>query len=197
MQSVDQFTPTIGLTLLTFEGGKKILPVRVCTDITDQAFLQTFQAAVHEAFVASEAARSNSFAMVLNWRTRSPDALYNGRPPKRGAAINLAAHRVLFKGCSLVSTTGAASTHARVGSHIILGTDPINRRTLAHEFGHLLGFSDAYVRGYDGQPNDPYGVVLVEWTGITDDLMGNPGAGRVSAEMIAALIEAYDPSSLQ
>ena len=100
-------------------------------------------------------------------------------------------HRSLFPGCPLVLTTGASSTNALVGDRIVLDTSPVSRRTLAHEFGHLLGFSDAYIRGYDGEPDDPYGVVLVEWTGLTDDLMGSPGGGQVNEEMIEKLITAY------
>ena len=82
------------------------------------------------------------------------------------------------------------------GDRIVLGTRPVSGRTLAHEFGHLLGFSDAYVRGYDGSPEDPYGVVLVEWTGLTNDLMGSPGGGKVSDEMMRTLIETYGDSSV-
>jgi hypothetical protein len=78
-----------------------------------------------------------------------------------------------------------------VGDYIFLGTDPESRRTLAHEFGHLLGFSDAYVRGYDGDPGGEYGAVIVEWTGLSDDLMGSPGRGRVSSEMIETILTAY------
>jgi hypothetical protein len=91
----------------------------------------------------------------------------------------------------LILTTGASSTNAWVGERIVLGTDPERRRTLAHEFGHLLGFEDAYLRGYTGDPNSVYGVEFVEWTGLTDDLMGNPGGGRVSSEMIETLLTAY------
>ena len=78
-----------------------------------------------------------------------------------------------------------------VGDRIFLGTGTTSRRTLAHEFGHLLGFEDAYVRGYDGETGGPYGVVIVEWTGLTADLMGDSGRGRVSEEMITTLINAY------
>ena len=67
----------------------------------------------------------------------------------------------------------------------------MTRRTLAHEFGHLLGFSDAYLRSYRGDPRDPYGVVLVEWTGLIDNLMGSPEVGRVTEGMIETLIDAY------
>ena len=57
----------------------------------------------------------------------------------------------------------------------------------------MLGLDDAYVRGFEGEVSDPYGVVLVEWSGLTDDLMGNPGNGRISNEIIDRLIEAYRP----
>jgi hypothetical protein len=67
----------------------------------------------------------------------------------------------------------------------------LSRNTLAHEFAHLLGFDDTYVRGFDGETGGPFGVVLVEWTGLADDLMGWPAGGRVSERMIARLIEAY------
>ena len=72
-----------------------------------------------------------------------------------------------------------------------MGTDSTTRRTLAHEFGHLLGFSDAYLRSYQGDPQDSHGVVFFEWTGLVDNLMGSPGSGRVTDGMIERLIDAY------
>ena len=78
-----------------------------------------------------------------------------------------------------------------VGRNITLGPKQTTRRTLAHEFGHLLGFSDAYLRSYEGDPRDPYGVVLLEWTGLIDNLMGSPVVGRVTEAMIETLIDAY------
>jgi hypothetical protein len=88
-------------------------------------------------------------------------------------------------------TTGASSLNALVGNRIFLGTGHVTRRTLAHEFGHLLGFRDAYLRGYDGTPGGPYGVVLVEWTGLSADLMGGSGRGQVSEDMITTLMTFY------
>jgi hypothetical protein len=78
-----------------------------------------------------------------------------------------------------------------VRRNITLGPDPITRRVLAHEFGHLLGFSDAYLRSYQGDPRDPYGVVFLEWTGLIDNLIGSPAVGRVTNAMIETLIDAY------
>jgi hypothetical protein len=38
-------------------------------------------------------------------------------------------------------------------------------------------------------------VVLVEWVGLRDDLMGNPQGGVVTAEMVETLLEAYGDTS--
>ncbi len=78
----------------------------------------------------------------------------------------------------MILTTGTESTHSWQGRSILFGPAPIRRNSLAHEFGHLLGFNDAYLRGFEGDPNDPYGVVLVEWGGLLDDLMGNSEGGE-------------------
>ena len=196
MQRLAPFQASPGLRIINTPEGSKILPVTVCTDIEDTQFLQAFKRGVDEAFSQSDAAQAYQFSVALTWQRSNAWSLYKGKPLSQGTAVDPVAHRALFKDCPLVLTTGAASTHALVGSYIILGTDPTTGRTLAHEFGHFLGFSDAYVRGFDGQPGDPYGAILVEWTGMTDDLMGNSGAGRVSTEMIETLIKAYGRPSL-
>ena len=96
-----------------------------------------------------------------------------------------------FPAGALVLTTGAESTHAFTGRYVALGPSPVTPRVLAHEFGHLLGFDDAYVRSYQGDPRDAHGVVVIEWSGLFDDLMGAPGSGRVGARMIDTLITNY------
>jgi hypothetical protein len=188
---VAKFEPTPGLTIEVRAEGMRILPVEVYTDIGDEAFLQSFREGVQEAFNDSEAARMQSFAIELTFHQLTAAALYPEAPPEPGSLINMKKHRSLFPQDVLVLTTGAASTHAWVGGIVILGPKSTNRRTLAHEFGHLLGFSDAYLRSFRGQRGDPYGVVLHEWTGLVDNLMGSPGAGRVNEEMIETLLSAY------
>jgi len=47
------------------------------------------------------------------------------------------------------------------------------------------------LRGYDGRPDGDYGVVVVEWTGFTDDLMGDSNGGLVTTAMIDRLVAAY------
>jgi len=192
IENMTLFKPTPDLHTSNIEGGGLVLPVTVCTDIEDLAFLQVFLEGVQEAFSLSTAARAKQFAVDLKWRFISADTLYPVGVPNHGTKINMDAHRTLFPDCPLVLTTGDSSHNALVGSRIFLGTRPVSRRTLAHEFGHLLGFEDAYVRGFDGEPGGPYGVVIVEWTGLTDDLMGNSGSGEVSEAMVSTLITAYE-----
>jgi hypothetical protein len=191
MQSVASFRPTEGLRILSLIDGRKVLPVTVCTDIEDQDLLQAFYDGVQDAFSRSPAAMEQRFSVDLKWRVIGAEVLYPKGAPTRGAKIDLRKHRDLFQDCPLVLTTGASSTSAMVSDRIFLGTGTTSRRTLAHEFGHLLGFEDAYVRGYDGNPGDSYGVVIVEWTGLSSDLMGDSGRGEVSNEMIKTLIVAY------
>lgn len=190
-QGLDLLSPTADLTTHVTPSGEIVLPVTVCTDIQDEDFLEAFQTGVRVEFNQSPAARARRFSIELSWRLLAPETIYPDKAPAHGEPIDLRSHRAAFGNCKPVLTTGAASTHAYNGDRIVLGTAPISRRTLAHEFGHLLGFDDAYLRGYDGNPDDPYGLVIVEWVGLVDDLMGNPGSGRVTPEMIQRLIETY------
>jgi hypothetical protein len=194
LQQIAPFKPTPGLQLSYGDDGEMVLPVTVCTDIEDLQFLSAFESGVREAFSLSSAAQKYRFSIELKWRIIRPETLYGGNAPRRGSEIDVGAHYALFTGCPLVMTTGAPSLNARVGKRIFLGTEPVSRRTLAHEFGHLLGFEDAYLRGFDGDPGDPYGVTIVEWTGLSPDLMGDSDGGQVSSEMIEILVTAYGGS---
>lgn len=185
------FRPTPGLAMRRPEGGGKLLPVTVCTDIRDRGFLAAFTQGVDEAFSQSPAARAERFTVELSWRIIPAETLYPGGAPRRGDPVDPDSHLASFSDCPLILTTGGASTHASMGEYIVLGTEPETRRTLAHEFGHLIGFGDTYLRGYDGDPDDPYGVVLIEWTGLVDSLMGNPTGGPVDVGMIRRLLAAY------
>ncbi len=184
------FSPTPGLAMER-RGGLWVLPVTVVTDIGDEEFLKRFAAAVRTAFSQAEVARRMGFRLELTLRKVAAASFYDGNPPRRGAAIDESEHFKKFPDGALVLTTGGETTHAFIGKYVQLGSQPVRPRELAHEFGHLLGFNDAYLRGHEGRPGDAFGCVLVEWSGLLDDIMGSPSRGRVSSAMIRSLIEAY------
>ena len=190
-QAVAPFYPTPGLAVSVTEEGRRILPVTVVTDIEDTAFLDTFVEAVRVAWTDSEAAREVGLRVELHLERVAPEELYPEGPPEIGSTFDLADHLERFGEGKLVLTTGAESTHSIVGRYIQIGVRVLKPRVLAHEFGHLLGFSDGYLRGYEGDPEGTYGALVIEVTGLLDDLMGSPGFGRTSTAMIEELLEAY------
>jgi len=190
-REVAPFTRAPSLAIVTRADGLRELAVSVVTDITDSVFLQAFADAVEREWNGSAAARAAKLRIVLSVTRLSPSALYPEGPPAPGASIDEAAHLKRFPPGALVLTTGAKSTHAVAARYIQLGTAAIGPRVLAHEFGHLLGFADAYLRGSEGSSAARWGYTLVEWSGLQDDLMGAPGSGRVSEAMITQLLTAY------
>jgi len=190
LQKLAPFRRAPGLAIER-SGDALVLPVEVTTDIDDESWLAGAARAVEEEFSRSDAARTARLSVVVRWRRVTVDTLYPEGPPGRASTIDPEDHLRRFPDGALVWTTGAASTYAVPRRAVLLGPSPLARRTLAHEFGHLLGFDDAYLRAYEGDPAGPYGAELVEWTGLSDDLMGNPRGGRVTAEMVVTLIEAY------
>jgi hypothetical protein len=190
-REVAPFTRAPSLAIVTRGDGLRELAVTVVTDITDSVFLQAFTDAVEREWNASAAARAAKLRIVLSVTRLSPSALYPEGPPAPGASIDEAAHLTRFPPGALVLTTGAKSTHAVAARYIQLGTAAIGPRVLAHEFGHLLGFADAYLRGTEGSSAERWGYTIVEWSGLQDDLMGAPASGRVSEAMIAQLLTAY------
>jgi hypothetical protein len=107
-----------------------------------------------------------------------------------GARIDTADHRRRFGAAPLVLTTGGDSTHVLAGT-VFLGTAKTSRRVLAHEFANLLGLDDAYIRAWEGSPDDPDGVVFLEVTPFPESLLASPGKGRVTPGMVKALLDSY------
>jgi hypothetical protein len=187
---VAPFARPRALTFATGRAGAVVARLEVATDIEDASFLRELEASVAREYTRAQAARAARLRVVLAVRVIPAPRLYPGGPPAPGAPLpDIEAHVARFPAGCVVVTTGGATTHAVVGRYLQLGGDPISRRELAHEVGHLLGFSDAYVRGTEGETGSPDGVVLVEWSGITDDLMGSPRQGRVTAAMLRPLID--------
>jgi hypothetical protein len=100
----------------------------------------------------------------------------------------------LFPTDRAVLTTGAVTTHA-YGRGIILGPHDISASVLAHELGHVLGFRDAYFRGYYDLGRDGFHVMEV----VADpyDVMGAPATGailRTHFEMILKSLASKPPT---
>jgi hypothetical protein len=189
--SIAPLTPVPELSVVLAQDGTRRLPVRIVSDVDDLAFLEAFRRAVTTHWNDSPATRARRLSIDLSFERVSPGSGDDGGAPDLITSAGREAYLARFPSGLPVLTSGAASTHAWKGRALLLGPNPVTPRTLAHEFGHLLGFSDAYLRGWDGDPDGTYGVVLVEWTGLVDDLMGNPGAGEVSEAMVDRLLEAY------
>lgn len=166
------------------------LPITIQTDITDTEFLAAFEDAVRRYWSGATSSVDVPLELRLEFRVIEAAELYDGEPPKLGDPIDTSAHIDRFPE-GFVLTTGAKSIFAKVGRAIVLGPAPVTPRTLAHEFGHLLGFTDAYLRAYEGDPDSEFGATLVEVYGMFDDLMGNSKGGRVSPAMVDELVEAY------
>lgn len=191
---VDRLAPfdaTDGVVISMDPDGVSRLRVTLVTDIEDSEFLQEFIDAVASTIGGAKAAVARRFEVDLKLERIAPVRLYPGGAPERGTVLQERDHLGRFPDGALVLTTGAQRTHAFVGRYIQLGSEPRSRRSLAHEFCHLLGFSDAYLRAFEGSPDDPFGCLLVEWTGLGDDLMSSSDYGEVTNEMLDRLFEAY------
>jgi hypothetical protein len=188
------FEPTSVLGIERAADGRARLHLRVTTDIEDADYLERVRLAVIEPFARAADREGINLRLEVQWLRISPQTLYEPQSPPAGQAIDREEHLSRFPKEALVFTTGVESTVALTGRAVILGGGEIAPRVLAHEFGHLLGFGDAYVRGFEGDPGSVYGAVLVEWVGLFDDLMGNPAGGEVSREMLEQLLSAYGPA---
>ena len=123
------------------EDSELVLMVPLITDIEDAEFLATFEFAIDQHWNESEALSAAGVRIVVEWDRRTPRDVYPQGPPEPGSAITLVSHLARFPTYGFVMTTGARSTHVR-GRAIVIGSARTTRRTLAHEFGHLLGFGD-------------------------------------------------------
>lgn len=181
------------------DGRDWIITVPMVTDITDTAFVGQFRRAV-EGYWHMQTPSANYRAQI-DLTTIDPQALYCPAgtaspcaPPAKGTAIDLAMHIGRFPPNVAVLTTGAGSTHATAGRAIAVSPHDVSTTLLAHEFGHLLGFHDAYLRG--SVPAGADGFYITELVVDRTDIMGNSGNGRVFASHFERLIAVKDVPAL-
>jgi hypothetical protein len=162
------------------------LQVRVYTDIDDDAYLDQAKAIIESVWRAEEGGMQ--YAVEVVFRKRSVKDLYrNETTPQNGDHIDLDRHVARFPSDGGVLTTGAQFTFGSVGRYVGLGPGELAPRTLAHEFGHILGFTDGYIRGYADLGER--GFEILELTSFFDDIMSAPREGRVQPAHFKLLME--------
>jgi len=152
-----------------------IVEVPMYTDINDSGFLEQVRNAIEDGWHVQDG--MNDFRVKLDIRHLTPYQLFYpyGVAPPKGAHIDIAKHTDRFPHDGTILTTGGNLTYL-FGRAIILGPYPIARRVLVHEFGHLLGFKDAYFRAARGEGPDGYRVVEVILP--PEDVVAAPESGH-------------------
>jgi hypothetical protein len=164
-----------------------ILQVRVYTDILDDAYLSQVKTVVEDTWRVTEG--GTEYSVELDLRKVASAELYRGRTvPRNGEHLDVDKHVDRFPSDGGVLTTGAEFTYGSVGHYVALGPGDLAPRTLAHEFGHIFGFNDGYIRGYNDLGEK--GFEILELTAFFDDIMSAPREGHVQPTHFKLLMEA-------
>src|SRR5262245_48139525 len=155
-----------------------ILHVPVYTDIDDEEFLAKGKRAIEDFWRVQDA--TTNYLVEIEFRKVPPAA-------ERGTRIDVRTHASGFPEDGAVLTTGAQTTHSLVGRYVALAPGDLSTRTLAHEFGHILGFRDGYIRGY--RDLGECGFEILELTSVFDDIMSAPREGHVQPEHFRLITE--------
>ena len=155
-----------------------IIRVPVYTDIEDDEFLGKVKNAIEQLWEVQDG--DLKYQLEIGFRKVTPAA-------EQGARIDVRAHASTFPEDGAVLTTGAQTTHSLVGRYVALAPGDLSVRTLAHEFGHVLGFRDGYIRGY--RDLGDRGFEILELTSVFDDIMSAPREGHVQAAHFKLLLE--------
>jgi hypothetical protein len=159
--------------------GRVVVRVPVYTDIDDPEFLAKAKSAIEDLWQV----RDGDTAYSLNIEFRQVQAL-----AQRGDRVDVRELAGRLPEDGAVLTTGAQTTHSLVGRYLALGPGDLSTRTLAHEFGHVLGFRDGYIRGY--RDLGEQGFEILELTSVFDDIMSAPREGHVQVAHFKLLMDA-------
>jgi hypothetical protein len=157
--------PRVEMILDDSGSGPVVVRVPLVTDIEDTALVRTAQSVIERLWTARVNGRD--YRVVVEVQLLSPREVYCRdapgpcAPPARGSAIDIASHVTRFPAGLAVLTTGGTQPHVLAGRSMILGPRDLSERTLGHEFGHILGFEDEYLRGF--RPLGPDGYAIIEY----------------------------------
>jgi hypothetical protein len=171
----DLFLEAPGYVRVEHQLSNWVIHVPFYTDIQDSAFVQSAKRSIEDTWHLRSG--KDDFRIQLHFSYVSPEHLYGTRKaPQYGSRIDIQKHVEQFPVDGAILTTGAITTHVD-GRAIVLGPHDITKRVLAHEFGHILGFKDAYFRGYKDLAEE--GFQVLEIVAESNDIMGAPATGTV------------------
>lgn len=173
--------------------GKWILHLPLFTDIEDRDYVTAVEQIIESSWQLNDG--KNSYRVELDVRHISTEALYAGKEkPYPGQQIEILRHLQRFPSGGAILTTGALTTHV-LNYAIVLGPQPVAPQVLAHEFGHILGFRDRYVRGYKNLGE--HGFQVMEVVADHEDIMAATSRGVVQRSHFLKLLERQRPDAQQ
>lgn len=170
---------------------QKIIQVSMLTDIEDKDFVETFRRTIEEYWHLKEG--GVEYQVELKIRFIKPLDLYlPDKPPAKGEEVDIAKHAEHFPNTEIALTTGTGTTYYSTSKtpFITIGISPIEKRVLAHEFGHALTLNDAYFRAY--QNKDKQGFEIIEVIPDYTDIMAAPAFGSVKKHHFDLAISALE-----
>jgi len=175
---------TPGFVQLENTNDEWIIHVPLFTDIADEEFVNKVKHIIETTWRLTE--RATTFRVELNVAYVPAYTLYGeGNLPSPSQQIDIARHLQRFPSGGAVLTTGALTTHVQ-GQAIVLGPHTIPAKVLAHEFGHILGFRDRYIRGYKNLGEN--GFQVTEVMADPEDIMSATSQGLVLPAHFASLV---------
>jgi hypothetical protein len=163
-----------------------IFRVPLYTDIKDQDFIAAAKRMIEAVWRFAD--NGNTYRVEIQIPYLPTELLHaDSEVAAPGEKLDVKEHLRNFPATAAVLTTGALTTHVE-NNAIVLGPDSISPRVLAHEFGHVLGFRDRYIRGYRDLGKD--GFEVLEAIADPRDIMGAPATGSVLSTHFDALIQA-------
>ena len=171
----------VGLETL---GREWIFHVPLFTDIEDQEYVAAVKRIIESTWRLKDG--KTSYRIELDVAYVSAGAIYHDQDkPTAGENIEVRRHLKRFPSGAAILTTGARATHVQDNA-IVLGPHPIAPQVLAHEFGHILGFRDSYVRGYTNLGE--HGFQVIEIAADPNDIMAATAHGAVRREHFLKLL---------